>query len=49
MRGTGWMVDSVVDLDVRDFEGVDSFQATNIETVFLGIGAALMVSVDSTD
>ena len=43
------MVDSVVDLDVGNFEGVDSFQATNIETVLGWIGAALMVGVDSAN
>jgi len=31
----GWMVDSVVDLDVADFERIDPLQATNIETVLL--------------
>lgn len=43
------MVDSVIDLDVGNFEGVDSLQATNIETVLFWIGAALMVGVDFTN
>ena len=43
------MVDSIVDRDVGNFERVDSFQATNIETVLQWIGAALMVGVDSAN
>ena len=43
------MVDSVIDLDVGNFEGVDSLQATNIETVLFWIRAPLMVGVDSTN
>ena len=43
------MVDSVVDLDVRNFEGVNSLQTANIETVLLGIRAALMVGVYSAN
>jgi hypothetical protein len=44
---SGWMVDSVIDLDVLDFERIDTFQATNIETVFRWIGTALIACVDS--
>lgn len=49
MGGIGWMVDSVVDLDIGDFEWVNSFQATDIEPIFLRVGSALMVCIDSAD
>ena len=49
MASIGGMGDSVVDLDIGDFERVDSFQATDIETVFLGVGSPLMMCVDPAD
>lgn len=49
MGGIGRMVDSIVDLDIVDFERVNALQATNIEPIFLRIRSALMMRVDSAD
>ena len=49
MASIGGMGDSVVDLDIGDFERVDSFQATDIETIFLRVGSPLMMCVDPAD
>lgn len=49
MAGVGWMVDSVVDLDIDYFKWVNPFQATHIETIFCRIRSPLMMCVDSAD
>ena len=43
------MVDSVVDLDICDFEWIDPFQAPNIVAILLRIRTSLVMCVNSTD
>jgi len=49
MGGIGWMVDSVVDMDIFDFEWINPFQASNIVAILLRIRAALVMCVDAAD
>jgi len=49
MGGIGWMVDSVVDLDIFDSEWIDPFQAANIVAILIRIRATLVMCVDSAD
>jgi len=49
MGGIDRMVDSVVDLDIFEFEWIDAFQAANIVAKLLRIRAALVMCVDAAD
>ena len=49
MADIGWMVDSVIDLYIADFEKIDASQATNIEPVLIQVRATLIVGVNSTN
>lgn len=45
--GVPWMIDAIEHLNFVKIEGTDAIQTRYVDTVLLGVGAALMVSVDA--
>lgn len=40
------MIDAVIGRDIRDGERVNTLKAPDVVTIFVGIGAALMMCID---